>query len=679
MIPAKTKKQIFRNGILFFLFLLPFADSAFGLSGWKTDLYNLCVAPQGGIILNIDRECYTLESAFSYAHETGMQFHVLSAAPSKDNPPKIQIHTAENLIQLWMETEHYALTREIRPREHRIEISDTLFNKTEDVLGIAVRHDFNTEEGQVRHRRVAGRPDNSQRDAGKMVENPTLYLQQSKSSLGIVLEDNAMRLQSGCEREPQINRIRLLNRRLGLKPHDSYPCKYSLYPGHGDYFDFINQVRRDWNVNFTVDGPFDFFSAESFLTEQGRELMRQTLARKKIELFALGPWFEYYNGFKYSRPEFRRQVSEAMKHIRQMAPDAICLGMVETNLVPVPFTLFGDTRTEAFLQESKDVYGVAITPEMTAILDATPWRHSCIHDPRGRIVLDCHYINHYDNQAYNMMVYPALGNQQFRHMQDQIEWLLDEVGYDGIYFDQFSLAYSNRADRYTYDCWDGCTVDMDDKGRVTQKVGALGLISAPARRQLVEMVLKRGKIAVANSQPAVRELQDLPIYRFSETQGYDPINELPPGQKRWDVCHLGCPLALGHSWPVDWMNEWPNTSGSEFFMRTVAAHLHHGLLYYYYGTNFPAQGEHSGEYGPVNFMFPFTPLELHEGWTLGKERLITCISGTFPWPGKQKPKVLLFDRHGREKPANALITGAENHWQIEIKLDNYWEIAVVSE
>jgi len=666
----------FMKRVILLLVLSIFSRAAWA-DGWKTEGYELAVTAQGGMALDVFGERYVIESAFSHPHEDGMRYHVLHASAVPDDPTAVQIYAADNMILVWLESEEYRLRREIRRKGERIEICDTLINKTDDVIGIAVRHDFRGAEGQVQHRRIAGRSPSSQRDAGKMVENPTLYLEQKKSHVGLVLEDNAMRLQSGCERESDVSRIRLLNQRLGVKPRESYTCRWSLYPGRGDYFSFVNQVRRDWNVNFTDEGPFDFFSAGSFLTEKDRENMRKTLARKKIKFFALGPWFEYYNGWKYTREEFRQQVTEAMTYIRQMEPEAKCLGMVETNLVPMGLTFFGDTLTDEFLQRSKDTYGASTTPAMTALLEETPWRDSCIRDREGRIVLDCHYINHYDNQAYNMMVYPAPGNHQYEHMREQIEWLLDEVGFDGIYFDQFSLAYSNRADRYTYDRWDGCSVELNEQGRVVQKVGDLGLISALARRELVEIVLQRGKSVVCNSQPVVRELQDLPIFRFTETQGYDPINNVPPGQKRLDVCHLGCPLALGHAWPADWMNEWPNASGSEFFIRTVAAHLHHGLLYYYYCTNFPEEGEHSGEYGPVNHMFPLTPMELHEGWILGKERLISCISGTFAWTGTQKPRILLFDRHGREKPASVSVSGTENNWQIEIKLDNYREIAVI--
>jgi hypothetical protein len=37
----------------------------------------------------------------------------------------------------------------------------------------------------------------------------------------------------------------------------------------------------------------------------------------------------------------------------------------------------------------------------------------------------------------------------------------------------------------------------------------------------------------------------------------------------------------------------------------------------------------SGEYGPINHMFPLTPIALHKGWIAAKERTMTAIHGTY--------------------------------------------------
>jgi hypothetical protein len=175
-----------------------------------------------------------------------------------------------------------------------------------------------------------------------------------------------------------------------------------------------------------------------------------------------------------------------------------------------------------------------------------------------------------------------------------------------------------------------------------------------------------------------------------ETQGYDPLAEGVPFMDKLAKGQLGSPIGLGHSFPAD--------AGADFFMRTVAAHLRFGQLYYYYVTEFPPRvadvgggdedksdleekqvihGRVAGEFGPVTAMFPFTPRELHEGWILGEERLITTVSGEFPWPFNRTPKVRLFNRFGIETEATSHVKFRAGEYSISITLDDWHEIAVV--
>jgi len=46
-------------------------------------------------------------------------------------------------------------------------------------------------------------------------------------------------------------------------------------------------------------------------------------------------------------------------------------------------------------------------------------------------------------------------------------------------------------------------------------------------------------------------------------------------------------------------------------------------------------------------MFPFTPIELHEGWVIGQERIITNRSGYFGWGDQSDFDVYVYDRDGK--------------------------------
>jgi hypothetical protein len=84
---------------------------------------------------------------------------------------------------------------------------------------------------------------------------------------------------------------------------------------------------------------------------------------------------------------------------------------------------------------------------------------------------------------------------------------------------------------------------------------------------------------------------------------------------------------------------------SETIMRMLIAYLRHGALAYLYDTNIPLEGPASGEYGAFNHMYPITPVELHEGWILGKERIITAVSGVFCFGSVIEPEKLSFGKY----------------------------------
>lgn len=667
------------------------------------------VTGSGGVRVTIGGEPYHVESSFSFPRDGGMGHNRFSCEGTVEGEPgwSPQVEATSAAVLVRAEGAGYTVERRITREPHRVQtalvdgeetplpdeqqfhllsgrlvVTDTITNRGDEVLGLCVQHRIITPDYPTAAT-LAGL-DVVSIAAGDFVENPTVYVAQRDSGLGATPEDNAMRLQSSRRRDE--NSVVFGSERLGLAPGESYTLRLALYPSTPEYFDFINQLRWDWDVNFTVDGPCDFFDARRLATPEGRDEARALLARKRMKWFALTPWFEYYNGWGMTRDEYRALMTEARSFLKGVVPDARFMACIETNLVPVPLSFFGDSIPAdgwPIGRAAGGKYGQAATPAMTAYVDASPWRDSCLRDADGNVLLDCWYVQHYaDKPAVNLMVYPAFDNYRRDHMREQVAWLLDEAGFDGVYIDQFSLAWSSAPQRYSKEGWDGRTVTLDADGRVLERWTDLGLVSAQARRDVVTDVLDRGKTVVANTLPAVFELQSLPVFRFTETQGYDPLaGEGAPYMPQLARGQLGSPIGLGHSFPKD--------GSAEFFTRCVAAHLRFGQLYYHYMTEFPsmpiAEGDEAtapdpraGEFGPVNQMFPFTPVELHEGWILGEERMITCVSGEFPWRrDDRRPKVTVFDRRGVAVPEpDVHIAWRGGKYSIRVKLDDWREVAV---
>jgi hypothetical protein len=129
---------------------------------------------------------------------------------------------------------------------------------------------------------------------------------------------------------------------------------------------------------------------------------------------------------------------------------------------------------------------------------------------------------------------------------------------------------------------------------------------------------------VGNFSPETRSERQFKFPRFEETSS-----------SRWiALSHLYTPIQLGD------MLTYSNTAKDMAADQRIA--IKRGALYYHYNGN-------TGCPSLTSKMFPFTPVELHSGWLVGKERILTCVSGDFGWRG-EKPEVdvFVFDELGRE-------------------------------
>ena len=77
------------------------------------------------------------------------------------------------------------------------------------------------------------------------------------------------------------------------------------------------------------------------------------------------------------------------------------------------------------------------------------------------------------------------------------------------------------------------------------------------------------------------------------------------------------------------------------------------------------------------FKIPLLHYAWHEGYIVGKERLLTAVSGTFRWPQERKPQVLVFDVTGRPVAAQAELKQTDKGWEVMLKLDDWESVGVV--
>ena len=640
--------------------------------GWKA-----IACPGGGIQIDVAGEHFFIETRHTVLGRS-------SELRCADSPRGWQVKTGVEggKVRITGQTDRLQLERKTFVAGHRLIIEDRLINRTDQDLGVIVEHTVIGSEG-LRTVKLAGR-DEIALPMPWGALNCTAHARTRRAGLGLLILDDFFR--AHVSMMTQSNWIRLKDEHFALPAREAYRFTLALYPADAKarrrdsaapedpagYWAFLNQVRRDIGVNFTIQGPFEFFNSRGELAKDPDKL-RAYLKRKPIKLFAISPWFEYYNGPRYSREEYKALVQQAMATIKKVKPDAVCLAMLETNLVSVPLSWFKGTLPDDWgyghYEKGKKwgQYGIAPPPEACRLIDQSPWGDSMLRDDKGRPLLDTWYILP-PYGFVDLMVYPRPGNYRERHWLDQIRFVLDDVGLDGAYIDQFTMSRGTHA--YDFGRWDGHTVDIDpDTGRITKRYAYVATISAPSRRRIVLSILRRGKTVVTNGPPASWRLQNLPIFRFMETQGYNVEGSAIPDQPVLSTGQLGSPIGLGHQW------RWARSAeAGRCFIRTVIAHLRYGMTYYYYATRIP---EGAGDYGAVTHMFPITPVQLGEGFIVGRERVVTCVSKPFRLAWARRPKVVFFDENSRPRKGRATIEGEAGNWRVVPQIADFKEVAVI--
>lgn len=625
------------------------------------------VGRHGQVQVNAGKESCVVESAFSHPGERIGWNRLSGTEPGGEAAwtPRVR-KVAATEIAIEAQGELYSLRRNVKLERGRVAFHDTLANLRKEPAGFIVRTTL-TAPTAFRNSFTPGG-----------AENPTLYVAGASGGLGLLAEDNLTRLRFEPSLGLPANQARFQVGDFALDAGKSYTMRWTVYPFEkgASYFDFVNQVRRDWRSNFRIEGPFAFFDIgemRDLLGDPPR--LKAYLQRKRLGVVGLSPWLDYDPGTfdrVWTRAEYKERMQQAMRALKAADPKIKCVGCIETDWV----TIYPERIPNGDKLPSHGTGSGLLNAEQTRVIDEAnlPWKDSVKRKADGTLELELYSRGGKPQTA--LSVFPAVGNYQYEFLLGQVKFLLDEVGLDGFYIDEFNQAW--RGGIPSYSGWDGWSVEVDPQtGRIARQYVDCSLAGVAARVNLAQYALRRAKLVIANTCATAQEEMPLPVNRFSETQGaFDPF-AVPDGIKPPEVPFLyrgalASPIGLGIV----------GASGQEDtarrVMKAVVTYLRHGVLYYHYAIkDIPETGPGSGAYGPINHMFPITPVELREGGIVGKERIITCVSGAFVWLAADKPAVHLFDLDGRESAHAFAITRSGKGWKVDVKLKDWAEIAVI--
>jgi len=484
--------------------------------------------------------------------------------PAMGQPQRLM--EAGNEFSVEWETGTCSVHRTVTVGADCVGVADTISNPGAELIGVIIEHRASSDAAPSSSR-VAGRETYGTQQGAYNPANPSAYGQWPEMGLGLVAEDDIMRIHNRSFREADEFGISDIS--LGLEGGASVTEEWSIYPTPGgDYWDFVNAVRRNWGSNFTIPGPFTFNSGIPY--DADATTLGKWMRDRSLQIICGG--IAQYSDLKYAHgtgilfaPEWVAREKHWVQAMQQGAPEVwqVCYFHSFCGTEPDGETKYADSR---MINTAGEHIGY-------------PYR-------------------------YRLPLYvPTSENSYGKALWGYVDTILDEIGAAGVYWDEMSHSVLWFAEDMA---WDGCSVTMNrSTHEVIGKTTSVPLISQPLRLAIARHVRERGKFLMGNSQPATRTMHDEKIVRFVETGSYSAV----------DNTHLECPLGLGNHHFDD------SPAKVAEIIRNILAH---GATWYGHHYLYDPP---EWDFGSV--MFPITPVEIRAGMVIGEERIHTAQSGRF--------------------------------------------------
>jgi hypothetical protein len=575
--------------------------------------YQVDLEPGGGLTLRTGGRTFRVESSYSVPNGG---FNKLAAGEKDADEPawEVSTRTTDEGHEVTARGRHYSLARRVRSEPGRLLVQDTIRNETDEDLGLFLDNWVDSGEREFHPTWVAGYPNATER---KEAESPSTFMAWGELGIGVVPLDDVSIVH--CTVYARDGRLGVADREFGLAPRAEYTVEWAIYPcASPDYYDFLNAARRDLGRTGTVDGVFAFLPRTGVTADH--------VATRGVRYGSFGcltnvaddPQIEIEGIDFLWLPKERARLKAEFEAIRQVNPNLKLMFHIAHSLVSTnrPAERFPDSR----------------------VLDAAgnqvlyPYDYdACAYFSRER-----------HEQGWRWYIYyPTPGNSFHDALMQSVDVLVDDIGATGAFMDGFMYGYGSR---YTYDRWDGHTVELDPETHaIKRKVGSVLLLSQPSLVEFAQRMHAKGAVVVANGTTMTRTIGELPLIVDQECSSGPNV-------------HLAqTPCALGN----------PGVIRSEIDVyRDALDKLKWGVLYFYYG-----EGSLSYPSLPRE-MYPITVESIHSGTVRGRERIVTLHSGVYGWPGSRElHQAYRFNALGLQVPAEFVSTADADGVRTEVRLD----------
>ena len=517
---------------------------------------------------------------------------------------------------------YFSVKRKIEKKGESIIVHDTFTNLTDQNLPLMHREEVQMKPDKVW---LGGLSPTGVVGSATNSSNPTVFAVKGKSGIGLLPLDDIFQVH--INNYSTGDAIGLADNNLVLKPKSAYTAEWALVPvASTNNFDFINATRRLLDTNFEFDGSFAFLRADP------RNV--GTWSDQQIIDFAKYKDAKYLN-ITIGYPNYKGKVPQGTAF--QQIDHTVRLAAI--------------ARRRKLLPEVKQLNYFHCFID---VADEAPEKYK-----DSRLIMPDGSQGDYGKDYLKLFI-PTLTDSYGPAIAKNIDLILDDLKFDGIYWDE--MDRSRYSYSYNPDQWDGVSADIDPKTmKITRLKSSVTLLSQPWRLQHAKAIMKRGPLIANGGLPNTRTMRNLHYPAFNETGS---ISNCVNSQ-------LYSPIALG-----DHLTE----RSEQDAYHTMIKALDYGCVYNWYFDLLVIPTH----YTLTHYMFPITPIELHQGYIIGKERIITNRSGVFGWGDNSKHEVHVFNNTGREVDLKNIKTptivktyeNAGKTWT-EVRIGEGWSAAIL--
>ena len=509
----------------------------------------------------------------------------------------------------------FKFERKIIQKLEAVIIQDTFTNLTGKPLPLMHRHEV-VLAGTRRGLWINGLERRGSKISSSAPSNPTTYATTDRHGMGLLPLDDVFRVH--ITNYAFADAAGIADNNLVLRPGAKYTAEWAVIPTtKPDYWRFINSARRLVGANFPIPWLFAFLRNGPHTDSWSDDKVRDFLTYKDATMVCASLGYPRYKGripqgtaFQFIPHDSYRK---SFARWRKLHPNACYV---------VYFHCYIDVRDEA--------------PEL--------YRDSRVLRPDGK-------QGDYGKSIYKLF-FPTETNTYGAAIKKNVDIILDEIGADGVYWDEHE--YSRMHYHYGKP-WDGCSGDIDPRTMQVKRLkSSVTLLTAPWRLKLAKYIQSRGPL-FGNGVPYTRAMAALHFPCFVETGSITNCTQ----------AHLYSPVALG-----DHLTE----RSEEDAYRDMLAALDYGCIYCWYNDLLVVPTHHH----LTRYMYPATPLELHAGYFIGEKRIITRKSGLYGWGDASKHEVHVFDDSGREvKNFKAPLVTRDGKTYTELRIGEDWSAAII--